>query len=279
MLDNNNSSGCSCVNTLFICGINWNRGGKDLRKKTKRKQRYDGKHEGSKVQKMKEQYRPRQVNRAPALYNAGCVQLHNKVSLKEERKKSHGELNRIIRCISRVSRSSIRCLKRNSPDAIYYTGESENKLRESWRERHLMEASDYNCWKKNSNNYTPCYCKTCTSRARIDLWRTGFELKINTSSQCHIFQLLSEIFKCFPGWLMKRWIIVVARNIANYSTFISTCNSAVNVLHDFWSHLHRRHHATRRNKRPYEFIAWNVPSRKLSTYFQIASITRLAKYN
>jgi len=57
------------------------------RKRSKGKDTMTAKREGSKVQKMKEQYRPRQVNRAPALYNAGCVKLHNEVSLNGERER------------------------------------------------------------------------------------------------------------------------------------------------------------------------------------------------
>jgi len=97
------------------------------RKRSKSRDTMMAKREGSKVQKMKEQYRPRQVNRAPALHNAGCVKLDNEISLNGERKKSHEKLNRIIRCISRVSPSSIRYFKKN-PDVIYYTGDSEDKL-------------------------------------------------------------------------------------------------------------------------------------------------------
>lgn len=43
---------------------------------------------GTVVEKMKEQYRPRQVNRAPALYNVRCVKLDNEVSLNGERERS-----------------------------------------------------------------------------------------------------------------------------------------------------------------------------------------------
>lgn len=74
--------------------------------------------EGSKVEKMKKPYRPRQVNRAPALYNAGYVKHDNEASLNGEakKKKAHGSLNGIICRISRASRSSTTCFKKNLPD-------------------------------------------------------------------------------------------------------------------------------------------------------------------
>jgi len=37
--------------------------------------------EGTKIEKIKKQHRPRQVNRAPALYNARCVKHDNEVFL------------------------------------------------------------------------------------------------------------------------------------------------------------------------------------------------------
>lgn len=74
--------------------------------------------EGSKVEKMKKQYRLRQVNRAPALYNAGYVKHDNEVFLNGEAKKAHGKLNRIICLVSRVSRFTT-CFKKNL-SAIYY---------------------------------------------------------------------------------------------------------------------------------------------------------------
>jgi len=43
--------------------------------------------EGSKVEKIKKQHRPRQVNRAPALYNARCVKHDNEVFLNRGKKR------------------------------------------------------------------------------------------------------------------------------------------------------------------------------------------------
>lgn len=74
--------------------------------------------EGSKVEKMKKQYRPRQVNRAPALYNAGYVKHDNEVSLNGEKKKARGRLNRIICRISRASRSSYKVFQEESAEYI-----------------------------------------------------------------------------------------------------------------------------------------------------------------
>lgn len=81
------------MNVLFVCGINSHARSRDgeedsAEENEKSEDTMMVEREGSKVEKMKKQYRPRQVNRAPALYNAGYVKRDNEVSLNGEAKKS-----------------------------------------------------------------------------------------------------------------------------------------------------------------------------------------------
>lgn len=199
MHNNNTVRDILCVKTLFIRNINSNRDNKNLRKRTKRKRRdtTTAKREGSEVQKMKKRYCPRQVNRAPALYNAGCVKLHNEASLNGERKKASrkAESNN-PRHLSRIT-IFYRVFQKESTgcDVLHVT---RTILRINCKNR---IACNCNYWKKKSINYISHYCKKKKHLARknrcVRNWRTGFRAR---NKQIFVMPAFKRDFsKCFRG--------------------------------------------------------------------------------